>query len=501
MWKVGLYYGSAANDDPPHTTETYYFDGDTLINNQLCKKWRCMSEGRDGSGDKLVACLFEEERKVWFFAPSTITPQLLYDFSVQKGATVTICSPYVEQTKCVITEIMETTRNGHELRCVCFADEIDVEYPDEVTWSNSFWMEGIGTTCSPVMNARLNVPGTYSILLECQTDQQVLYARRDNPADYLNDIGAFQDSGYRPLAKEGKVWKYRYNKGSNGVSTPLYYSYAIHGDTVINGTAYKKLYMQHSRYSIYTAALRDEGHNALMVPADSTREFYYYDLELKDSIGLAFGLGAKPHGSTIVNEGAPRRMQWTIWPLTQHMVYEWVEGVGALQDDFFRCSFLEKPDEWDTGSTLIACLEDNGCIWGDESVARDMQRYEIPLAYTNKAGDGRRPSEIWVEWQEGFITVYFKDVKDEFTLYIDDDSVKTFQGNQYFTFPLWTRTLNFRLESDFESFAFAVSNGVAVPEVGKKPFTNPLFDLSGRRLATPPAKGIYIRDGKKILVK
>ncbi|MBR1791994.1 MAG: glycoside hydrolase N-terminal domain-containing protein [Bacteroidaceae bacterium] len=28
-----------------------------------------------------------------------------------------------------------------------------------------------------------------------------------------------------------------------------------------------------------------------------------------------------------------------------------------------------------------------------------------------------------------------------------------------------------------------------------------LFDLSGRRLATPPAKGIYIRDGKKVLVK
>ena len=27
------------------------------------------------------------------------------------------------------------------------------------------------------------------------------------------------------------------------------------------------------------------------------------------------------------------------------------------------------------------------------------------------------------------------------------------------------------------------------------------FDLSGRHLSTPPAKGVYIKDGKKIVVR
>ena len=194
VWKVGIYYGSAANDNPPHTTETYYFDGDTIINNTVCKKWKCLSEGQYGTGDNLVACIYEVERRVWYFAPTSSVPMLLYDFSVLKGEKIDVSSPIVEQTTCLITDVVETTRNGHELTCVCFADEIDVQYPNEVTQSNSFWMEGIGTTCSPVMNARLNIPGRYSILLECHINQQILYSRRDNPADYLNDIDAFQIS-------------------------------------------------------------------------------------------------------------------------------------------------------------------------------------------------------------------------------------------------------------------------------------------------------------------
>lgn len=189
-WEVGVFYGGASANNPPHTTETYYFDGDTIINNRTAKKWRCQSVGEYGTGDKLVACLLEENGKVWYIHPNTTEPKLMYDFAAGKGDTVTVCSPVMQLTKCVITSLVQTTRNGHDLKCVCFADEIDLAYPE--SYSTNFWMEGIGSVSSPVMNARLNVPGIYSVLMECKVNDQVLYTRKDNPAGVLNDMNAFQ---------------------------------------------------------------------------------------------------------------------------------------------------------------------------------------------------------------------------------------------------------------------------------------------------------------------
>ena len=34
-----------------------------------------------------------------------------------------------------------------------------------------------------------------------------------------------------------------------------------------------------------------------------------------------------------------------------------------------------------------------------------------------------------------------------------------------------------------------------------QPASSVLFDLQGRRLTSPPAKGVYIRDGKKVVIK
>jgi len=53
-----------------------------------------------------------------------------------------------------------------------------------------------------------------------------------------------QQGDYRPLVEEGKTWWMRHNAPENpNWPTPFYYSYYISGDTLIGGTSYKKLWV------------------------------------------------------------------------------------------------------------------------------------------------------------------------------------------------------------------------------------------------------------------
>ena len=45
------------------------------------------------------------------------------------------------------------------------------------------------------------------------------------------------------------------------------------------------------------------------------------------------------------------------------------------------------------------------------------------------------------------------------------------------------------------------TSAIAAPRLQQRPATGPLYNLSGQRLSTPPSRGIYINDGKKIFVK
>ena len=321
----------------------------------------------------------------------------------------------------------------------------------------------------------------------------------------LSFVTSAQDIyNYRPLATEGKVWYFKYD---DRYTDNLYYSYVIKGDTIINGTAYKKLYMQHSRFFIYTAALRDEGSRAYMVPADSTREFIYYEMELQEPIELAFGLGAKPNSK---DWSGPLRIQTFLSTyLPYHTWFTWVESVGEVDDDYFRCSFWGDPcfGIRFSGNRLVSCIEDGNYIWGTGTPAPAW--YEVPLAYENKLGDDRQPSEIWAEWEEGCLVIYFKGVKDDFDIYVDGHNIGTylgpFKGNRYLTCPVGNNAMHVSIENDFERYSCVVSNvilDISTPSiVNRKSVNGQWYDLSGRPLSTPPAKGIYIRDGKKVVVK
>ena len=337
---------------------------------------------------------------------------------------------------------------------------------------------------------------------------------------------------YRPLAKEGKVWNFKYlNVRSNEPThRALYYNYIIQGDTVINGLDYKKIFFRHSKLNLYTAALRDEGSRVYMVPADSTEESIYYDLELNKDTSIVYGSQVRPYGGPFMIDSHGLRLRQQSWiniPVFIHQTWDWIESIGCTED-FFKCQFLNdeknKPVSSGIGGYggLISCFEDGVCVYGDENWTPNVQRTSIPLTYEIKKGLNHAPSDIWVEAEDGFMTIYMKDVQDHFVLYEtachEDGSEYTrkqntdFYGLMFQTFPLpsveWSQAnpgfyMSYRLESDYELFTFDINTAVHDIVIDNNTSNNrKSYDLSGRRLTSQPThRGVYIIDGKKVVVR
>ena len=323
---------------------------------------------------------------------------------------------------------------------------------------------------------------------------------------------AQQETDYRPLAKEGKVWNFKMREYLNNGVLDHYYSYIVKGDTTIHEKAYKKLYMQYDKYNLYTAALRDEGCRAYIVPADSVTERFYYDLELTERAQLTYGLDARPYKSLStrdINGITLNCLEWLIGPTSVHMLFLWIEGIGCTQD-FFKCHLFGPSD----GATvlggygeLVSCIEDGVYLYGDETSVPAITRYPILLHYERKGDYEGKMSDIWLETDGTNITFFFHDIKDVFTLYLNNEPLQIdFTGDIFRSFVPSTLLVNYRLESENEVFSVDINQslitGISVPSiVNSKSVNGQWYDLSGRPLSTPPTHGIYIRDGKKVVVR
>jgi len=323
---------------------------------------------------------------------------------------------------------------------------------------------------------------------------------------------AQQETDYRPLAKEGKVWNFKMREYLNNGVLDHYYSYIVKGDTAIYDKAYKKLYMQYDKYNIYTAALRDEGSCAYIVPANTGSEFYYYDLELNEGVPLTHGLDARPYKSPFtrdINGITLNCLEWLIGPTSVHMLFLWIEGIGCTQD-FFKCHLFGPSD----GGTvlggygeLVSCIEDGVYLYGDETSVPVTTRTAIPLHYEGKDGYDGEASNIWLETDGTNITFFLHDVKDVLTLYLNNEPLQIdFTGDMFKSFVPSALLVNYRLESANEVFSVDINKSlitaIPAPSIENRKSSNSnCYDLSGRLLSAPPAHGIYIRDGKKVVVR
>ena len=360
---------------------------------------------------------------------------------------------------------------------------------------------------------------------------------------------AVKDVSYRPLIEEGKVW--RTGVTFPNISFSHLYDYYIQGDTIIDNHACKKLMRSELQYpqnypehidTTYAASLYEEGQRVYVVlPGESHLELAY---DFASPVGSHIDIDGFNIIVTRKEEKATGCFKGRCTYVGLEEEYEdisfescWIEGVGVALNPLYSLNELLP-----TGllkELLIFCFVNDevlyynsdifdGDIYGLTPQAGEVKKQWIDFTHIKKPrpkSPARKGTayetdeenltgeystkELFVNLKilSGAYTVtlkdaagnevYRKEVQTSSTIALTTDLTKYPEG----TYTLvvenseeqYTATLTLPLDDT------AVRD---LPSIVNCKLSNcKWYDLSGRQLSTPPAKGVYIREGKKVVVK
>ncbi len=294
-----------------------------------------------------------------------------------------------------------------------------------------------------------------------------------------------------PFVQEGKVWEVeRYRRswlcdewGRVKTSRPTEFftcTYIMHGDTLVGGRVMKRVYRNDSGFygdedDHYFAAVREEGSRVFIVYADSVEEFCLYDFRPEGECeGMAFtGL--------------------------------WNRNVVDCPLNF---DMTVERDLYDDEDTLII----NDCKTRRFFMYATGQFHNCPNMYFIENFSGELAFNAECLMLEGFGNVH----TDPFdvSVWIDESySVaeavvrlsKPYTAHNYVEVPACVfygpgTVKHVYLDGTRIASSWDFSGGSTVVESLQTEECNPvLYDLQGRRLTHEPARGMYIRDGRKYL--
>ena len=252
---------------------------------------------------------------------------------------------------------------------------------------------------------------------------------------------------YRPFAQDGKIWV-----AQVGLIMENIYGNRIDGDTLINGEIWKKVYNYwgSEEKSEYYAAIRDVEKKVYIIAKGSNKARLLYDFDLKEGNTVKCGIEGNAFGC-LLNSG--ERLDTLLgFPLEAYLKVERIDTIMArgllhrrftlsLQDAFKRY-FLQG---WETVVGSVIWIEG--------------------------VGSGAGPFSPWLP------------IPPDGSYLLGCDVNKTC----IFGYPDFYEADN---PADISS---SKSQDVQPSEISG------LYDSSGRRLSTPPAKGVYIENGRKRL--
>ena len=252
------------------------------------------------------------------------------------------------------------------------------------------------------------------------------------------------EEGYHKMGIEGKRWNYiRFHLENDGWHE-YPYSYVVKGDTLIRRTRYKKLYYQDENTERFECLLVERGRTVyknadLDISHGSLVLTYFFEFGRKD-FGKVFTWKA---------ENASGNTNW--------MVYG-VDTIEVNNRPFRRYTCLQKYSE--EGETLTTIEYDGEGVWHD----------------------------IWVEGV-GSATSGIEDQHP-------DAEPPVRKPGEYTTFVSCYEDG----ECIFTSEDFYIMTAMRSIRTSTNKDTN-IYDLRGHLLTGKPAKGVYIQNGKKKLVK
>ena len=156
--------------------QTYFVDGDTVINNWNCFK---LYGKYDKQEAKYIASYYDAGGKVYMVKDGETEGLLIYDFSAKKGDVVNIYDCEDEKAADVtISNVMTVNMQGREAKCLY------VETNDKSTW----WIEGIGSVEGFEFNIGKSTPGNTILLRSCYLGDKCLYLKEDNDPNGIESI-------------------------------------------------------------------------------------------------------------------------------------------------------------------------------------------------------------------------------------------------------------------------------------------------------------------------
>ena len=281
-------------------------------------------------------------------------------------------------------------------------------------------------------------------------------------------INAQETNNYRPFIEEGKMWI----SYENNMICPFpelcgqfvrrdYFD----GDTLVDGQQCKRWIQQFTRLG------EDKPAFIFIVPAYEENKRVWFFLEGETTKKLMFDFGA-----SVGDEFTIEPPDALLWKVISHAEEE---GSLAPEENAWK-TLYQRPVH----------------VYAKKDSVLEQRSYRMIgiSGYTdNHAGKNwvlegigscSRPDWIF-EYSDAFHAsqLIVCTINDE-VLYYDNDAAK------YYQIPLPTSLLS-----------LSKANGRTAQSDAShlmKSINGKYFDLTGRRLAAPPAKGVYIRDGKKM---
>ena len=176
VWTVKVYSDGASHNQ---WTDYYYFDGDTIIGGQTCKRMMYVTYVTNDNDEKWVNGVFtpvnhpqqyngawyEQDKKVYYAYNGRQEFQLLYDFTLSSGDSIPSPDGQLMAVYKLSGGITGFKGAYYEI------DEVER------------WLEGVGSESWPWRNHPRYVPGHQGILLACSVGDEVIYynSKMDDP--------------------------------------------------------------------------------------------------------------------------------------------------------------------------------------------------------------------------------------------------------------------------------------------------------------------------------
>ena len=240
---------------------------------------------------------------------------------------------------------------------------------------------------------------------------------------------------------------------------------------------------------------------------------------LTDVGALLFNVTTMSEIGRYLTDGIPlKRIHWRYsrryHPFKTDAYYNWIEGVGPDRNFILPIPFTFNR----TGNKFISCYDQGERIYHIGEELESSSVINLPLKHEFKAGyeDSVSPDSVWIEYaSNNVITLFIVGAKSDYQFRIEDhssvppisSSFNKHQSNCCLSIGHMCNGMNsVTIENEYESytasFLFPFDQHTSVTAPSDKSSNSKFLDLSGRRLPSlPTQKGIYIKDGRKVLIK